>query len=222
MTKRSVQSHQLGGVQASWTACSASSKIWMHTPKSTRTSSREHSLVVLSPLSAVSLCFASSSQSLVRLLNLLPKSFGVAVYTHSAAMTAALYLRMTTISELSVDTSRGELMDINVGLLLDRMLCFSDIGSSLCPLQFDITFHKLPCAWTSLDAMDISGEMQLDVVRSLNPRHTSQGKPCLHMRAYRCFTVCATHSQTTVTQHGFVHAKPYCYSAQCFVGLAFI
>lgn len=31
-------------------------------------------------------------------------------------------------------------------------------------LQFDITFHKMPCAWTSLDAMDISGEMHLDVV----------------------------------------------------------
>jgi hypothetical protein len=35
-------------------------------------------------------------------------------------------------------------------------------------LQFDITFHKLPCAWTSLDAMDISGEMHLDVVSSLH------------------------------------------------------
>lgn len=33
-------------------------------------------------------------------------------------LSVALYLRMTTISELSVDTSRGELMDINVGLLL--------------------------------------------------------------------------------------------------------
>lgn len=32
-------------------------------------------------------------------------------------------------------------------------------------MQFDITFQKLPCAWTSLDAMDISGEMQLDVVQ---------------------------------------------------------
>lgn len=53
----------------------------------------------------------------------------------------SLWLRMNTISELSVDTSRGEMMDIN----------------------FDITFHKLPCAWTSLDAMDISGEMHLDV-----------------------------------------------------------
>ncbi|KAL3144177.1 hypothetical protein ABBQ32_003961 [Trebouxia sp. C0010 RCD-2024] len=53
----------------------------------------------------------------------------------------SLWLRMNTFSELSVDTSRGEMMDIN----------------------FDITFHKMPCAWTSLDAMDISGEMHLDV-----------------------------------------------------------
>ena len=41
-------------------------------------------------------------------------------------------------------------------------------------LQFDITFHKMPCAWTSLDAMDISGEMHLDVVsKSLFDNHTS-------------------------------------------------
>ena len=31
--------------------------------------------------------------------------------------------------------------------------------------QFDITFPALPCEWLSLDAMDISGEMHLDVVR---------------------------------------------------------
>lgn len=33
-----------------------------------------------------------------------------------------------------------------------------------CMLQFDITFPQMPCSWISLDAMDISGEMHLDVV----------------------------------------------------------
>jgi len=32
----------------------------------------------------------------------------------NAAMAAGLWLRMNTISELSVDSSRGEMMDINV------------------------------------------------------------------------------------------------------------
>jgi len=34
-------------------------------------------------------------------------------------------------------------------------------------VQFDITFPALPCEWLSLDAMDISGEMHLDVVSYL-------------------------------------------------------
>ena len=33
-----------------------------------------------------------------------------------------------------------------------------------CASQFDITFPALPCEWISLDLMDISGEMHLDVV----------------------------------------------------------
>lgn len=45
-------------------------------------------------------------------------------------------------------------------------------------LQFDITFHNMPCAWTSLDAMDISGEMHLDVV--------SQGTPKFDMMYLMC------------------------------------
>ncbi len=32
------------------------------------------------------------------------------------------------------------------------------------PPQFDVTFPKVPCAWLSLDAMDISGELHLDLV----------------------------------------------------------
>ena len=31
-------------------------------------------------------------------------------------------------------------------------------------MQFDMTFPALPCEWISLDAMDISGDMHLDVV----------------------------------------------------------
>ena len=77
---------------------------------------------------------------------------------------------MNTISELSVDTSRGEMMDINVCASYSQWICpMADTPECLhttvrCLLQFDVTFHKLPCAWTSLDAMDISGEMHLDVV----------------------------------------------------------
>lgn len=40
-------------------------------------------------------------------------------------------------------------------------------------MQFDLTFPRMPCAWLSLDAMDISGEMHLDVVST-------------HLAATRC------------------------------------
>ncbi len=50
-------------------------------------------------------------------------------------------------------------------------------------LQFDITFHKLPCAWTSLDAMDISGEMHLDVVSSQHMSYPCCAITCLHQAA---------------------------------------
>lgn len=52
-----------------------------------------------------------------------------------------MYLTTQTTHELVVDTSRGAHIDIN----------------------FDVTFPHMPCAWLSLDAMDISGEMHLDV-----------------------------------------------------------
>lgn len=52
-----------------------------------------------------------------------------------------LYLATQTTHELIVDTSRGAHIDIN----------------------FDVTFPHMPCSWLSLDAMDISGEMHLDV-----------------------------------------------------------
>ncbi|KAG7029621.1 Endoplasmic reticulum-Golgi intermediate compartment protein 3 [Cucurbita argyrosperma subsp. argyrosperma] len=54
-----------------------------------------------------------------------------------------LYLHAVTETKLVVDTSRGETLRIN----------------------FDVTFPALPCSLLSLDAMDISGEQHLDVVR---------------------------------------------------------
>jgi hypothetical protein len=36
-----------------------------------------------------------------------------------------------------------------------------------CRPQIDVTFPKFPCAWISLDAMDVSGDLHLDVVGGL-------------------------------------------------------
>lgn len=33
----------------------------------------------------------------------------------------------------------------------------------LPPTQFDLTFHHMPCSWISLDAMDVSGDVHLDL-----------------------------------------------------------
>ncbi|KAG2483070.1 hypothetical protein HYH03_018053 [Edaphochlamys debaryana] len=52
-----------------------------------------------------------------------------------------LYLTTQSVHELSVDVGRGEKIQIH----------------------FDVTFPKVPCAWLSLDAMDISGELHLDL-----------------------------------------------------------
>eukprot|EP01018_Ginkgo_biloba_P038299 Gb_09189 [translate_table: standard] len=57
------------------------------------------------------------------------------------ALTSGLFLHPVTESELIVDTSRGETLQIN----------------------FDVTFPALACSILSLDAMDISGEQHLDV-----------------------------------------------------------
>lgn len=51
------------------------------------------------------------------------------------------YLSVEVKPELLVDTSRGEKLRINM----------------------DVVFHNLPCGYLSVDAMDISGEHQLDV-----------------------------------------------------------
>lgn len=56
-----------------------------------------------------------------------------------------LYVKVRTNNDLLVDTSRGEIMQIH----------------------FDITFPKLPCSWFSVDAMDVSGEVHLDVAHEV-------------------------------------------------------
>ncbi|EFJ06790.1 hypothetical protein SELMODRAFT_271242 [Selaginella moellendorffii] len=56
-----------------------------------------------------------------------------------------LFLLPGTTSELLVDTSRGETLQIN----------------------FDITFPALACSVISLDAMDVSGEQHLDVKHNI-------------------------------------------------------
>uniref|UniRef100_A0A061R484 Endoplasmic reticulum-golgi intermediate compartment protein 3-like n=1 Tax=Tetraselmis sp. GSL018 TaxID=582737 RepID=A0A061R484_9CHLO len=68
----------------------------------------------------------------------------------------SLFLKVQTSHELSVDVSRGEQLNINV----------------------DVTFPRMPCSWMSLDAMDISGDLHLDVDHNVYRRRLSaEGLP---------------------------------------------
>jgi len=70
----------------------------------------------------------------------------------------ALYLTTEVQPELFVDTTRGDKLRINM----------------------DIVFHNLPCAYLSVDAMDISGEHQLDVSHNiLKKRLSPEGVPLI-------------------------------------------
>jgi len=65
----------------------------------------------------------------------------------------SLYLTVDTQPELFVDASRGEKLRINI----------------------DITFPDLPCAFLSVDAMDIAGEHQLDVFDNIFKKRLDKG-----------------------------------------------
>jgi len=66
------------------------------------------------------------------------------------------YLSVEVKPELFVDTTRGEKLRINM----------------------DVVFHNLPCGYLSVDAMDISGEHQLDVDHNIfKKRLDKSGRP---------------------------------------------
>ncbi|GFH13985.1 uncharacterized protein HaLaN_09956, partial [Haematococcus lacustris] len=63
---------------------------------------------------------------------------------------------INTQHELMVDSSRGETIRINV----------------------DLTFPHMPCSWLSLDAMDVSGDLHLDVDHDIyKQRLSANGNP---------------------------------------------
>lgn len=68
----------------------------------------------------------------------------------------SFYLSTEVTPELYVDTSRGQKLRINL----------------------DVLFPKLPCVYLSIDAMDVSGEQQIDVMHSiLKKRMDLDGNP---------------------------------------------
>mmetsp|Transcript_9578 Transcript_9578/g.22515 ORF Transcript_9578/g.22515 Transcript_9578/m.22515 type:complete len:346 (-) Transcript_9578:91-1128(-) len=64
----------------------------------------------------------------------------------------SLFMKTQTKHEMEVDVVRGGLLKIN----------------------FDITFTRLPCSVLSLDAMDVSGEHELDVVHDVYKRKVNK------------------------------------------------
>jgi hypothetical protein len=67
-----------------------------------------------------------------------------------------IYVKVRTASELSVDTSRGETLEIHV----------------------DVTLPRMPCSWVSVDVMDVSGEVHIDVEHDLfKQRLDGAGQP---------------------------------------------
>lgn len=72
------------------------------------------------------------------------------------------YLSTEVTPQLFVDTTRGEKLRINM----------------------DVIFPKLPCAFVSLDAMDISGSHQLDIQHNIYKKRLDQfGQPIANARA---------------------------------------
>ena len=58
------------------------------------------------------------------------------------------YLHGKPTTTLSVDATRSAALDIT----------------------FDVTMHKLPCSWLTLDAMDVAGTSELDVTHHIHKR----------------------------------------------------
>lgn len=92
-----------------------------------------------------------------------------------------LYLKTDVRQELSVDRSFGEKLRINVDITFPRLPCSSSFAClrcasawllSLCLIDFSLNLPCLCCivcvcvrwrAVLSLDAMDVSGELQIDI-----------------------------------------------------------
>ena len=80
-------------------------------------------------------------------------------------------------------------------------------SSASVSVQVDVTFPYMPCAWLSLDTMDISGELHLDVVGV--GRGVGAWGVCVHAcgvsggvdvcaRVHVCVCVCHVHVHACV------------------------
>lgn len=106
-----------------------------------------------------------------------------------------LFLRVRTEHQLTVDTARGEKLQINV----------------------DITFPGLPCAWMSLDAMDVSGEIELDVEHDISKRRLSAtGVPLHEPEKHTIGPLSKTQDKSVTHENGTVCGD--CYGAQLYAG----
>lgn len=106
-----------------------------------------------------------------------------------------LFLRVRTEHQLTVDTTRGEKLQINV----------------------DITFPGMPCGWMSLDAMDVSGEIELDVDHDISKlRLSAAGVPLDEPEKHTMGPLSKLKDLSTKHANGTVCGD--CYGAQHYVG----
>ncbi|KAM9992607.1 hypothetical protein ACTFIY_010034 [Dictyostelium cf. discoideum] len=101
-----------------------------------------------------------------------------------------LYFSTDIHHELFVDTTRGEKLKINM----------------------DITFHHLPCAYLSLDAMDVSGEHQFDVAHNIFKKRLSPtGQPIIEAPPIREEEI---NKKETVKDNNDIVGCGSCYGAE--------